>query len=757
MHQQATATQSSEASYYLGKWYLFVISLLIFWGAAYYYLTELVVPEYRVGSTLLIRDNEDAANPKTLTGFEDLGLFQPISKIEDEIEVLKSNTLMLEAVTELEQEVSYYRDDREVYVKDLPVQIVVDEAQGVIPEVPVTIEFLDGPYYRLVEGEEVEPGGDRYRIGASVQRPYGRFSLVVVDSTVVTSTLAPLTFMLHNLQDVQQAFSERFGVSQVNLGSSVISMGLVDNLPRRGLDVMNLILESYQQNAVEEKNQVSISTLDIIDERLSLLTDELSQVESNVERYKRNNELTDVASNAERCLERANEYREQLGDYELRMDILNSIERYIQQPSESFSAVPSSLTIQDPTLTALVSRYNELQLERQQLLETSTSNNPLVVNLSRQLTSLRANILENIDNIKESLAIIQSRLEENSDRFEAQVRRVPSIERDLLEIKREQGIKNSLYLYLLQKREETALSLATGVPALRVLSPPTVQKEPVNSKDVLVYFAATLAGLFIPFGMLGVRRLLFDKVESAEEIEELTRTPIVGEIYPKMGKSDTVVTAQNTTPGAELFRLLVYNLEFAHPNANQVILVTSGKSGEGKTFISGNVGASLALNDRRTVVISMDLRNPKTLFAPQSQQQAGIADYLSNPDAFPLQDLATPSQEVDNLYFIGSGNLPKNPAQMMRRERVTELIAELRSRYDHVVIDTAPIGQVSDAYALSQLVDVTLYVVRARYTRLAELRIIDDINEKGKLPRPVIVLNDYKSDVMKYGYGPYTK
>jgi capsular exopolysaccharide synthesis family protein len=744
-------------SYYLKKWYFFVLSVALFLGLAYYYLSELVVPEYGINSTLLIRENEEGIEPKNLTGFADLNLFQPLSKIEDEIEILKSDSLMYRALAGLEQEVQYFRDDRAVYIDDLPLRVRLDTSEKYITYVPATIEFIDDTYYRLVEEEWVERGAERYQIGARVERPYGTFRVELVDSTVNASDLTPVTFEFRTIRELQREFSESFGVSQVNLASSVVTMGLIDVIPQRGVDVMDRIIAGYQVDAVEEKNRMALNTLELIDERLTLLTDELGQVEANVEAYKRNNELIDVTANAERYLERANEYQEELGDYELRLDILNSIERYIRQPADNFTSVPSSLTIQDPTLTALVARYNDLQLQRQQLLENSTASNPLVVDLTRQLTTLRGNILENIANVKEGLTIVRDRLEENSQRFEAQVRRVPSIERDLLEIKREQSIKNSLYLYLLQKREESALSLATGVPALRVLSNPTVSDEPVNEKDTLVYFAALLAGLFVPFGMLTLRRMFFDRIETPDGLRNLTRAPVIGEISPKSGKKDLIVTADNSSPAAELFRLLVYNLEFAHPKHNQVILITSGKSGEGKTFVAANVGASLALNGKRVVVISMDLRNPRTLFAPQAQRDIGATDFIENREGTRLDELATPSQEVDNLYFIGSGNLPANPAQMMRRERVADLIAGLRERYDHVVIDSAPIGLVSDAFALSKLVDVTLYVVRAKYTRPAEIRTINDINENGKLPRPVIVLNDYKNEVMAYGYGRYTK
>lgn len=745
--------KESKIAYYLGKWYLFLFGLAICLTAAYFYLNT-IIPEYLISSTLLIKETEEGAGTISKDILAELDGFRQSSKIENEIELIKSDKLMKQGLAQLGQEVGYYREGREIFGKNLPFLIIVDEA-GIGPQDNFTYQLTlteTGSYSLGYEVEDVL-STSFHTVGEQVNSPGGTAFRIVFDTLAVFKDTLKIDFVFRDLDQLTDYFLERLNVAQVNLKSSVVNMNLIDEIPERGIMIMDHLVKGYERMLVEEKESIAYSTLELIDERLTALTNEISKVEQNVEFYKRENDLTDVSTNAEQYLDRANEYATQLADYELRIDILNSIQLYLEQQDNFFSTVPSSLNIEDNTLKSLVSRYNDAQIKRKQILETSKPDNPIVQELTNEMVVLRENILENVTNVKAGLDIIRNKFEEKVQLYEQRVQRIPSLERELADIKRDQGIKNNLYLFLLQKREESALSLASGTPHLRVISPPLASKFPVNSKDTITYFGAILVGLFFPFLGLNVLSRLKRTVESQEEIHEYTATPILGEIGRNQGKNILVARSGVNTEISELFRLLVFNLEFAHEKDKGVVLVTSSKSGEGKTFISTNLAAGLAQTGKKVVIARLDLRNGQHDARLEFHGERGVTDYLlAKEQKISAEDIVFPSRLVNNLHYLPSGPVTKDPAGLMRSSGLKDLISGLKDQFDYVVIDTAPVGLVSDALALSRLADRTLYVVRNNVTKVEELKIINDIYVSGKLPAPMIVINDSKLSVPGYGY-----
>ena len=743
----------SRWGYYLKRWYLFAVSLLVFLGAGYYYLTYLVVPEYRVSSTLLLRDKENGSGPQLPAAFGELNLFQPVSQVEDEIEILRSDSLMFQSLQAIGHGVHYSVGGREVYGRQLPFFVDVDRDATLHYDQPIALEVLTTDEFRLrPEGEAAaaEPW-ETYRFGDRIAKPYGTFT-VIKRPGGGQRAVQQVTFSFLDFNELRDEYSLRFDVSQVNIKSNVITLGLIDHSAERAVDLLNLIIEGYKQDALVEKHQLALNTIDLIDRRLASLTEELSEVEGNVESYKRNRQLTDVASEAEVYLERANDYSKQLGSYQLRIDVLNSTEKYLNNDEGGFTSVPSSLSIDDPNFTGLVTQYNELLQERQELLATSKAKNPLVVNLEKQLTGLQSRIKENIRTTRNGLTVAQDNLRANAQRFERQIRQVPSIERDLVDIQRQQGIKNNLYLYLLQKREEAALSLAAGVPSVRVISPPRVAPDPVQSKKSIVYVSSLLFGLFLPFALLNLRRSIRDKVEEPSDLSEWLSVPTLSTIGHYAGKGERAVgETASTGVVAELFTLMLYDIQFAYAKPPQVILVTSSKAGEGKTFISRNLAASYAVTGKRTLRVNLDLR--KAQRKKPAADRKGIVDYLLSRQDVPVMDFVREVSETEGLFTLEIGTPATHPAQLLRSPRLPQLIAALRQEFDHIVIDTSPVGLVSDPLALSRLVDVTLYVVRAGVTQREELRAVQEIADKQKLPRLMIVLNDYRGAALRYGYG----
>ncbi|AKD01938.1 tyrosine-protein kinase [Pontibacter korlensis] len=738
---------------YLRYWYLFVIGVVICLGLAFLYL-RYATPAYNISSTLLIKDDKKGPDLSGNAVFSDLELFKASKNIDNEIQVLKSKSLMQRVLTELSLYTSYYVEGNiktsEVYGRSLPVKVIVSTLDSAAFDKTLTLYIKDNNSFEL-EGEESQERS-AYKFGQEIKHAYGTFT-VVAASGVSTRNKANLIIKFHDIRKLADYYNKELTVAPVNKEASVLTISLVDPVPEKGKDIINKLVEVYNKEAVEDKNLVAASTIEFIDERLKFLTTELTDVEKNVEQYKRENELTDVSSEAQLYLQRASEYNKQLAEFEIQLDVLNSIETYLSKHQEGdFEVVPSTLNIQDPTLLGLINKFNELQLDRQRMLRTTQANNPLVQNMTDQLANLKTNILENLRNIKNGLVITRNNLQASSAQFESRIQQVPSIERELLEINRQQGIKEGLYLYLLQKREESALSLAATVSNSRVIDSAMAGDLPVKPKKQLVYLLAIILGLGIPFACIYLRDLLNDKVQTLQDVKKGTATPVLGEISHSEYPDKLVVTENSRSAVTELFRLARTNLQFSTVgNENKVILVTSSMTGEGKTFFSINMGASLALTGKRVVLVNFDLRKPRLMQDMGLSNEVGITNYLIS-EKLAVQDILTPSPSVPGLYAIGSGPIPPNPAELMLSSKVTHLLEELKEQFDHVLIDTPPVGQVADAFTLAPLIDSSVFIIRYGYTHKSQIDIVDDIYKNKKLNHLMIVLNDAKKE-NGYGYG----
>ncbi len=498
-------------SKYLKYWYLFVAGVVMCLGLAVLYLYW-VTPQYRITSTLLLKNGEVESNslsPNT-TSLGEIDLFSTKQILENEIEVLKSKSLMQRVFKELSLFVTYYEKQGfktvEVYGQKLPIRISISKLHSSAYENPITIVRKTSNTFELIEenGEVTI-----HKFGEEISKPYGIFTVISapVGPSSENRTQGPIIVKFEDIEDLANRYNEELKVETVNKRSSVIRITLINPVPEKGRDIINKLLEVYSKEALEDRNLIANTTIQFIDQRLKYLTSELTEVEKDVEQYKRANELTNVTSNADQYIEQAAETRKELADLGIQIDVLESIEQYINKEPGKYELVPSTLTIQDPTLNQLITRFNELQLERERMLRTTLPNNPLVKDINDQLGSLQLNILENLHNIKNGLVITRKSLESSSSRFRSQIQKVPSIERDLLEINRQQGTKGNLYLYLLQKREESALALEVTVSKSRMLDPAMDDETPVSPKKTIVYiFALILGDWNALFGHLSERR-----------------------------------------------------------------------------------------------------------------------------------------------------------------------------------------------------------------------------------------------------------
>jgi tyrosine-protein kinase Etk/Wzc len=746
---------------YLRYWYWFIIAILLCLGLAFLYLTY-ATPQYHIESTLLIKDEKKGPGLSGGDAFGGLDIFGSSKNVDNEIEVLRSKSLMQRVLNELNLETSYFEKgilrNSEIYGDDLPVNVKVKELTltAFKKGVSIQINIKDHQNFELIEDMEELSGQSSHKFGQEIQRPYGTFTVLANPQSQLFEQGNITIAKFHDIRKLADYYCKKLiSVESINKNASVLRISMISPIQEKGKNVVNKLIEVYEKEAIEDKNLMASNTVKFIDERLSYLTLELSEVEKDVEEYKKQNELTGGSSETTLFLEQASENNKKLADFEIRIDVLRSIERYLKNQGNQFELVPNTLNIEEPTLIALVSKFNELQLERKRMMRTTQPNNPLVLNISEQLEHLRANILESLQNIRNGLIITRNNLQATATKFKSRIQQVPSIERELREISRQQGIKQELYLYLLQKREESALTLAATVSTnSRVIDPAMAEDEPIKPIKLLVLVIALVFGICLPVAIIWIKEVLNDKVQEIKDVEQATKTPILGEIYQNSSPEILVATEMNKTPIAELFRLIRTNLQFATiGKENKVIMLTSSMSGDGKTFISINLAATLALTGRKVVIVGFDLRKPRLMQDLGLALGNGVSNYLISEN-LSVDEIIVPSKVSPNLQVIGSGPIPPNPGELMLSSRIGNLIEELKERFDYIVIDSSPVGQISDSYTLAPYIDSTIYVIRYKYTFKQQLEIIDDIYQNKKLNHPMIVLNGKdENSYGGYGYG----
>jgi capsular exopolysaccharide synthesis family protein len=740
---------------YFKYWYLFIISFIICIGLAFVYV-YMATPQFRVTSTILLKNEESQTNSKS-SELGELNLFSTKQSIDNELEVLSSKSLMQRVFQELSLAVTYHVEEKfktkEIYGKELPIRLSVTKLHPTAYGHKITIRRKTSTGFSVQE-ENGKTSNHKY--GEEISMPYGLFTVIAAPldsaSRLNSRTQQPIIVKFHDIIQQANSYNSRLKIEAVNKRASVIKLSLVESVPQKGKDIINKLLEVYSKEALEDRNSVAKTTIQFIDERLKYLNSQLTDVEKNVEQFKRENEVTDITSDAGQYLQQATSYNQQLSALGNQIEVLESLEDYLKRQAGKFEVVPSTLSIQEPTLLNLITKFNDLQLEKERMLRTALPSNPLVQDINEQLATIQLNILENLHTIKQGLVITRKNLQSTTGRFRSQISKVPSIERELLDINREQGTKGNLYLYLLQKREESALALEATVSKSRMLDPAIVDDIPVSPKKSLIYLFAVIVGLGVPFSGIYIKNELNDKIQVKRDVQRLTRTPLLGEISRSTTGSNLVVTKESTTSIAELFRLIRSNLHFATAGKeNKVMLVTSSKSGEGKTFFSINLAASLALIGKTVVLLELDLRRPTMAKQLGVKPSLGITNYLIAMDKYSIEDIIKQHKTVRGLFIALSGSIPPNPSELMTSKNLANFITELREKFDYVVIDSPPIGQVADAFSLSSIVDSSIYLMRYNYTTKSQVELIDDIYVNKKLPHPMIVLNDSK-EASSYGY-----
>ena len=732
---------------YIRNWYLFLIFLLLAFIGAFFYLLY-SRPVYDVSSVVLIKDDKKGLGGNDF--LKDLEMMGGNKIVENEMEVFKSRSLMKEVVESLRLNVIYTKKanpiDVDLYDKS-PIWMQIEQMKNPVYNQKFIVRLLDHEKFEiLIEDKNF----GTYAFGQVVYQPLlGKFR--VFSNTIAFKNNEDIGVQFANIDGIIQGNLSKLDVSLLNQKSTVIKLSYQETSPNRGKDILRKLHEEYILASLGDKNTEASNTLRFIDERLRLISSELTVVEKDVEVYKSAAGFTDISSESNLFLEKVKETDSKLNEVDIQVKVLEGVEKFLNTPGSNVSSVTSM--INDPSLSLLINKLSELELQREKYARTVQAGNPLLETVNTQVANTKAAIRENINNQKKGLIISRTNLASLNRSIEASIRGIPKKEREFVSIKRQQGIKESLYLLLLQKKEETAISYASTVSDSRLIDEAFVSASPIKPIPNTIYLIALLIGLAIPILIINIKGLLNDKISSRTELEQKTNNiPILGEVgsKPKSITGPLLDTKSNNFI-AEQFRILRTNLQYLiqGQKACKKILLTSSISGEGKSFIAVNLAASLASAGQRVVLINLDIRKPKLHEYLNLPNNKGIVNYLIGQGR--VSDFVQLTSEP-NLSFVASGPIPPNPAELLSSTKLQAFIQELENDYQYIIIDCSPNGLVTDAQLAAPLVDATIFVVRHEYTPQRAMVPLSNLYREKKFPSLTVIYNGVKGGA-SYGYG----
>lgn len=756
---------------YLIHWPWFVGAVIACLITAWVYLYT-STPVYNISATVLIKDDKKGGSAGMLSGLESLGLDGMVSSsqnIDNEIEVLRSKTIVKEVVEDLGLYISYTDEDefpsRNMH-KTSPVQVSLTPQEADLLEEPMIVEMTLQPQGSMdvtvkIEDDEYQKHFEKLPAVFPTER--GTLAFFLTPDSVLSSkrtleettdsekTTRNITATINKPLAVAKGYCKNMTIEPTSKTTSVAVISLKNSNVQRGKDFINKLLEMYNINTNNDKNEVAQKTAEFINERISIISKELGSTEKDLESFKRGAGITDLTSDAQIALTGSAEYEKKRVENQTQINLLQDLQKYMR--NEGYEVLPSNIGLQDVNLAAAINRYNDVLVERKRLLRTSTENNPTIINLDTSISAMKENVQVSLDRVLRGLFITKADLDREASRYSRRISEAPGQEREFVSIARQQEIKAGLYLMLLQKREENAITLAATANNAKIIDDAIADDAPVSPKGKMIYLIALVLGVGIPVGVIYLLELTKFKIEGRADVEKLTSAPIVGDIPLTDEKQGAIAVFENQNNlMSETFRNVRTNLQFMLGNDKKVILVTSTVSGEGKSFISGNLAISLSLLGKKVVIVGLDIRKPglNKVFNISKREQ-GITQYLANPEKN-LMDLVQLSDVSKNLYILPGGTVPPNPTELLARDGLDKAIETLKKNFEYVILDTAPVGMVTDTLLIGRVADLSVYVCRADYTRKNEYTLINELIDGNKLPNLCTVINGLDLKKRKYGY-----
>lgn len=745
------------------KWFLLGISVCLCTAYIYLRYTE---PQYQSFTTILVKDEKKGNMMSELSAFADLGLTGAVkSNVDNEIEILKSRTLTESTVKKLNLNITLYHVGK-IISNDLygnsPIEVnfINRTKDFYYNKFSLNFIYLSSDLFQLEEevthrkSKIILTTKKEFRYGELIKTKYGDLIINKSEKTLkfFKENDALVVIQVNPLEDVTASFQARLNVSLLSKTSSVVSLSFTSPVKKKSEDFLNNLVQIYNENAVSDKNFISENTSKFISNRLKLISQELGEVENDVESFKKFNNLTDINTEAKIYIEGSNEYNKKVLEAEIQLNMISSMMEHIKKVTNS-DLLPTNIISGENDTSGLINSYNSLILDRNRILKTATLANPTVIKLDQQINSLKLNVIESLKRLQTNLYIQRKDLKGKEEDLNSKIGKIPVQEHQYRVIARQQKVKEELYLYLLQKREETAISLSATVPNARVIDLAKTSKMPVSPKRSLTYSAAILLGLLIPFFIIYTNSLLDTKIKSRFDLEGKTKIPFVGDI-PTSTSPFEIMNSNSRTSSAEALRIIRSNLEFMinkdNENQAKLFFVTSSFPQEGKTFVSANLAATFALSGKKVLLIGMDIRSPR-LDKYFTIPNKGLTNYLST-NGIDINDLIIKQKGYDDFYVLPAGIIPPNPAELLMGKKVEELLELLKSEYDYIIVDTAPIGLVADTLLIAKYADCFIYVFRANFLGKRMLNIPNSLYKEKKLPNICLLLNDTDS-TKGYGYG----
>lgn len=754
------------------NWKWFVLSLIICLGAAHIYL-RYATPIYQAAAKLLIKEEQNGRRGNSIQSSANLGIISNSNGIDNEMEILKSRTLAQQAVYDLKLYTTYRHEGR---IKDHLIygeqEVNVDMDYEHLKKLNAPMNFkitregrnyhVVGSYFVPIDDNSYNPGPvtvDKVitalpatlgtRVGMVKFTQNGNYMLRDGESLKVTM-IAP--------EIAAGKYVGSLSVSPSTKATSIAQLVITDEIPQRAIDYLKQLAIVYNRQANEDKNQIAVRTEQFINQRLEKINAELGNTEGQLENYKKRNNMVQLSMNASTAFSNADSYAQKLNEANTQVALLDELTKYMNEPSNRHQPIPSNVGLNDASATSLINKYNEIALQRNQLLHSASESSPTVTPLTSQLDDLQASIKRAMSQARAGLNIQRNSIASQQGKYQGQISNTPEQERILTQIGRQQEVKSGLYLMLLQKREENSISLAATADKGKLIDNPVFAGK-VTPKDSIILMIAFGLGLAIPALILFLLAFFRYKIEGHDDVAKLTKLPIIADVAIASDraktKADIVVHENKNNLMEEIFRSLRTNLQFLMKEHDKVILMTSTTSGEGKTFIASNVAISFALLGKKVVLVGLDIRKPRLaeLFEIDDHHH-GITNLLIK-DNITWDDVnkqIVNSGVNSNLDLLMAGPVPPNPGELVTRKSLEETIDTLKEHYDYIVIDTAPVGLVTDTLALGRIANATVYVCRADYTQKSSFGLINGLAYEKKMPNMSIVLNGVDLSKKKYGY-----